>query len=326
MKRWLVKMGFYSGVVKLMLKLRSGGGFRVLMYHHVTENNEMFLPHVTARVFSRQMEYLHREYRVLDLDDIIRMLGNGDTLPNRAVALTFDDGYEDVYRNAFPILKKYNLPATVFVSTGFIDGDRLPWTDELAFLFKNTDKPGLEIEEGEGKQSYLWRNEAEKLIAFQKTKGFLKTILDSQRKEIFQRIKDQLTVKDDNPVRIMNSSIIREMTEAEISFGAHTVHHPILTRIPPRQAQEEIVESKHRLESIIGQEVKGFCYPNGGRDDLNDVIKGMVQHAGYQYACTTIDGINSPDTDLYALKRLWTSEESLPHFAARLLRRWVEKD
>ena len=110
------------------------------------------------------------------------------------------------------------------------------------------------------------------------------------------------------------------MSAAGVSFGSHTVYHPILSRITPRRAQEELRESKLHLEAIIGQEVRGFCYPNGGEDDFNDVIKGMVQHVGYQYACTTIDGINGPAADRYALKRLWTSEKSLPIFAARLIK------
>jgi len=110
------------------------------------------------------------------------------------------------------------------------------------------------------------------------------------------------------------------MAEAGIDFGAHTVNHPILTRVPPRTAREEIAGSKRELEEILGREVTGFCYPNGQPGDFDGVIEGMVRHVGFRYACSTIDGVNDAATDPYALKRTWTSETSLSLFAARLLR------
>jgi len=257
-------MGFYSGVLRMALKIRPLAGFRILMYHHVSDDEDIFLPGITTPVFSRQMEYLHREYSVLDLNDLMGMLDRGETIPPRAAALTFDDGYEDVYRNAFPVLKQYNLPATVFISTGFIDGDNLPWTDELGFLFKRTEKTGLDIENGEQKESFQWADEEGKFIAFKRLKGMMKILFEAEREIIFQQVKRQLSVDSPNPIRIMNSSIVQEMSAAGVSFGSHPVHNPILSRITPRQAQEEIRESKLHLEAIIGQEVRGFCYPNGG--------------------------------------------------------------
>jgi len=320
MKKRLAKIGFYSGLVKMVHNIRPPVGFRILMYHHVTDEEEIFLPHVTVRVFSRQMKYLHREYQVMDLNDIIEMLDRGETVPPRAVVLTFDDGYEDVYRNAFPVLKEYDLPATVFVSTGFVDSDRLPWTDELGFLFKETAKVDLGIEVGERRERFSWRDEAARLGAFREVKNRLKELYDPDRVELCDHIKEQLAVSSHNPVQILTSSKIREMGEAGISFGSHTVHHQILTRISPRLAQEEIRESKLQLERILSREVKGFCYPNGGVGDFNDVIKSMVQHAGFQYACTTVEGVNGPGRDRFALRRTWTSERSLSLFAARLLK------
>ena len=321
MKKGLIKAGFYSGFFKILLRARGLGGFHILMYHHVTDRDEVFLPHVTARVFGGQMEYLKKEYLVRDLDELMEMVGRGEKIPARSVAITFDDGYEDVYLNAFPVLKRYDLPSTVFVSTGFIDSDRLPWTDELGFLFKETAATGLEIEIEGIKERFNFRDEAERLGVFREVKNQLKVLYDPERSDIFERIRGELAVPESNPVRILTAPQIREMAEAGISFGAHTVHCPILTKISPHRAQEEIRDSKESLEAITAHEVKGFCYPNGGADDFNDVIKSMVQHTGYQYACTTLEGTNGPAVDRYALKRTWTSEPSLPLFAARLLRR-----
>jgi len=144
--------GVLLGVLQNIASGAGVRGFHILMYHHVTDRDEVFLPHVTARVFGRQMEYLKREYRVRGLDELMEMVGRGEKIPARSVAITFDDGYEDVYLNAFPVLKRYDLPSTVFVSTGFIDSDRLPWTDELGFLFKKLTRPVWRLR-SEGEES-----------------------------------------------------------------------------------------------------------------------------------------------------------------------------
>ncbi len=313
-------MGYYSGVFRTWLRARRSGCFHILMYHHVTDREEPYLPHVTRKVFSRQMRLVRSHYRVLEIDRLVEMVKTGAPIPERALALTFDDEYEDVYRNAFPILREYQLPVTVFISTGFVDTDRVPWTDELGFLFQETEKTGLELEREEGRETFSWTDETSRRAAFDRLKALLKTVREEEREKLCQKIRRRLAVSKKNPSRILNRSQIREMAKAGIDFGAHTVHHPILTKIPPRLAREEIERSKKDLEQILGREVTGFCYPNGQAGDFDEVIKGMVRHVGYEYACSTIDGVNDGTADPYALQRTWTSEPSLSRFAARLLR------
>jgi len=291
------------------------------MYHHVTDGPEPPLPHVTAPIFRKQMKYLKKNYRVVCLEEMVKNLLESEPIPPRTVALTFDDEYEDVYKNAFPVLKEYKLPATIFIATGFVDTDRLPWTDELGFLFKQTDKTDLTLGVGEESITLKWREGDSKFRAFQKLKNLLKTLPEENRRRLFEKMKALLNTPDTNPNRILSSEQIQIMARAGITFGAHTVNHPILTRIPLDEAKWEIEESKKRLEEILEKEVSGFCYPNGGADDFNEEVEGVVRRAGYSYACSTVEGLNGPWSDLYALKRFWTSGSSLPLFAARLLRR-----
>jgi len=320
MKKTLVRMAFYSGVLRTWQRVRRGGFFHVLMYHHVTDREEPFLPHVTRKVFARQMRLVRNHYRVLGLERLVGMMKRGEPIPARALALTFDDEYEDVYRNAFPLLREYRLPATVFITTGCVDTERIPWTDELGFLFRETEKSGLELEREGGKETFSWTDRASRLAEFRRLKSLLKSVFEEEREELCREIRRRLAVTKKNPSRILNRSEIREMAEAGVDFGAHTVNHPILTRIPPRTAREEIERSKIDLEEILGREVTGFCYPNGEAGDFDEVIEGMVRHVGYEYACSTVDGVNDSGTDPYALRRTWTSEPSLSLFAARLLR------
>ena len=240
MKKFLIKMGYYSGLAGGVLKLRRGGGFRVLMYHHILPEENPFLPGVTRKVFFRQIKYLQRAYRIMDLGDLVLLLKERKSIPPRSLALTFDDGYEDFYQQAFPLLKSLSLPATVFVATGFIDTDLVPWTDELRILFRKTSQNRLEIKDGAGER-YSWNDEASKLRALRRVKGSLKALPEEERLSRYREIKARLKVEPAGETRILTRRQIREMAAAGVSFGGHTVHHTILTKINPAAARDEIV-------------------------------------------------------------------------------------
>ncbi len=319
MKKTLIKAGFYSGVMGAVLRARRRIGFRVLMYHHILPGNNPFLPGIPIKVFSRQLKYLRRAYHIMDLGEMVKLIKEDQFLPPHSLALTFDDGYEDFYSYAFPMFKSLAIPATVFVATGFIDTDLVPWTDELSILFRRTNQNCLEIKDETGEE-YSWNDKASKLEAFEQIKGRLKTLPEEERRCFYQEIKARLKVAPGGETRILNRRQIREMAAAGISFGGHTVHHVILTRVNPEAARNEIVQSKLALEEITEKPVRGFCYPNGEVGDFNEEIKGLVREAGYDYACTTLEGSNFPETDRYELRRMWTSELSLPLFSAHLLK------
>ncbi len=314
LKNGLVSLAYHTGLLRLRSMLNARTGFWVLMYHHVLAEPDPFLPHVTVDGFARQIDFLRKRMNVLPLRELAGKLSAGEEIPPRSVALTFDDEYQDIHRNAFPLLKKHGIPATVFIATGFVDTDRVPWTDELGFLFKNTEKKTMEFE-----AEVNLEGEENRLQALGRIKRILKAMPEAARRVRYEAIKKQLAVSAPNPMRILGRRQIREMAEAGIYFGAHTVNHPILTRIPPEEARREIVDSKRMIEEMAGRPAAGFCYPNGEENDFLPEIERMVREAGFAYACSTVEGINRPGGDVYALRRLWTSEESLPLFAARLV-------
>ncbi len=314
LKSGLAALAYRAGILRLRSLLENRAGFRVLMYHHVLPVPDPFLPHVTVGLFGRQIDFLRQEMNVLPLEELAATLFRGGEIPPRSVALTFDDEYDDIHRHAFPILKARGLPATVFIATGFVDTDRVPWTDELGFLFGKTEKKEIEFD---GRVSL--EGVENRLRALRRVKAALKALGEEDRRARFEDLRKQLAVAAPNPVRVLGRRAIREMAEAGISFGAHTVNHPILTRIPAEEAQREIADSKRMIEEISGRRAAGFCYPNGEEGDFSPEIEQMVRAAGFAYACSTVEGVNRPGGDVYALRRLWTSGESLPLFAARIL-------
>jgi len=320
LKTGIVSVAYHTGLLHLRASLRNRAGFHVLMYHHVPAEPDPFSPHITAEAFSRQIEFLQRNFRLFPLEELARKAAAGEEIPPRSAALTFDDEYEDIYRNAFPFLKKHGIPATVFIATGFVDTDRVPWTDELGFLLKMTEKETIEFEAEGDHVRFELHGVALRLRALREIKKRLKPMVEARRREAYAEIKNRLAVTAENLNRILTSAQIKEMAASGIAFGAHTVNHPILTRVKSDEARREIQDSKNQLEAIMQRQVAGFCYPNGEEGDFNTKIKDMVRQADFSYACTSLEGANGPEVDVYELKRKWTSEPSLPLFALRVWR------
>lgn len=320
LKTRVVGAGYSAGIFNLAARLAPSGRYLVLMYHRLGDSPEPFQTPVTIGDFEKQLNYLRSNYRIMPLTELAGSRRENARADSRRLAITFDDCFTDFHSRAFPLLKKFDIPATVFISTGFVDSDRVPWTDELNFLMKETAVSGISFGGKEGDVNFQWRDTAGRLEALEGIKRVLKRLPEEERAEIFQEVRERLAVSKKNPSRILTSDQIKEMSAAGVSFGAHTVNHVILTRVAPERARREIEDSKKQLEELAGAECAGFCYPNGEADDFNPEVRRMVEEAGCVYACTVLDGVNGPETDSYALRRLWTSERRLPFFAARLAR------
>ena len=108
--------------------------YQILQYHRVNDEHDFLMDSVPVKVFARQMEMLHTFFNVLPLEELVERASKSD-IPAKAVAITFDDGYRDNYQNAFPILKRLDLPATIFVTTGVVDSNAPLWHDTLFNAF-----------------------------------------------------------------------------------------------------------------------------------------------------------------------------------------------
>jgi len=237
---------------------------------------------IAPEVFSMELDYLKKHYNVLDLDKALEKLKNG-TLPPYSLAITFDDGYKNFYDYAFPILKQHNLTATFFLPTNFILEKTPLWTDRLEFLGLKDD---AKIRQG------------------------LKTHVDESRNLELIRLENQHQKKLDNFVGSnsvyapLSLEMIKEMQNAGMKFGAHTQSHPILSKVNTLRLFNEIKGSKNLLEQNIGEISNVFCYPNGQPEDFNQDVLGGVKKAGFKWAITTIEGMNTKDTNPYILKRI----------------------
>lgn len=283
-----------------LLRLYTRQKLTVLLYHGVEDEYSLGLfnyrqKFLTPEVFREQMTYIKRHYTVLSLDTAIEHLRNGTPFPPHPLVITFDDGYRNMYRLAYPILKEYALPATVFVTTGFLDKQEPLWVDRLEYAV--------------GKSTHFGATMSERAAYDAKKRQALKALPDAERKEALETIEHEsgmsLTTLD-GPTAVyapLSWDEVREMEKHGIICGAHTVTHPILSRLTTGELTYELVESFARVRSNTKNCTNVFAYPNGQAEDVTDDVIAEVRHTGFEAALTTLPGWNTHDTNPYMLRR-----------------------
>jgi peptidoglycan/xylan/chitin deacetylase (PgdA/CDA1 family) len=290
---------------------------RILCYHRVNEDRDPFFPAISPRLFEQEMRFVAQRYKVVTLGELLSSL-NG-TLPQAVLAITFDDGYKDNYENAFPVLRRYDLPATIFLTTGALDSREPLWFEQLAQALKKTRCEFIDLEIGTPRRCWL-RTPSERLDSNNLMFRLLRELQDSERRQRLAQILNQLDVADHSETRdrMLTWDQIRFMKTNGIDFGGHTVTHPFLSQTTPEQAAWEVSECKRRIEEELQEPVKYFAYPNGRKEDFTNWNKKLIQEAGYHAAVTTIWGMNYRSTDRMELRRGGPWEESPELFASKL--------
>jgi peptidoglycan/xylan/chitin deacetylase (PgdA/CDA1 family) len=305
-----------GGWPRLSLHRRAEPAARILYYHRVNDDADPFFPAMPIRVFEQQMRFLSSYHKVFSLTELLDRLESGT--PGTSVAITFDDGYQDNHDNALPVLRRYSLPATVFLTTGSIDGRHPLWFDELAGALKTTALEFLDLEIGLPQRFWL-RTEAERLAFFHRLFRLLRGLTDDERRELLPVILKRLGGNGGNAGNAMLTwDQIRAMKAQGIRFGGHTVNHPFLSKLSIEQAGWEVSECKRRIEEELQSPVNHFAYPNGREEDIGEQSRDVIRNAGYEAAVTTIWGVNYRSTDIMALRRgqPWETDPAL--FACKL--------
>lgn len=290
----------------------------VLIFHRVLPRPDPLLAGEPDAVwFETQMRWVKNWFNVLPLVEAVERLRAGN-LPARAAAITFDDGYADNYTVALPILRRVGLSATVFVTTGYLDGGQM-WNDTVIDVVRRARGPKLDL-------SPL-RLGMYPVDTLDDRKNSLDRLLNELKyREPAQRsrmVNDLATLADVEPTPniMLTSEQVRLLAAAGITIGAHTVSHPILARVDEQQARSEMIQSKQRLEALIGRKVELFAYPNGkpGTDYTAAHVQ-LAREAGFSAAVSTGWGAATRRTDLYQIPRFTPWDRSGLRYGLRLLR------
>jgi peptidoglycan/xylan/chitin deacetylase (PgdA/CDA1 family) len=299
------------------LQKKTAKNVQILLYHRVNDDQDPFFPAVPTDRFEAQMEYLAGHYFTSSLQEVLERLKHDD-LPESTVVVTFDDGYRDNYVHAFPILQRFGIPATIFLASGAIGSGKMLWHDRVFRAFRNTTVPRLE--QFANVKELALKTVQQKQQAQAHVLQLLWTMPDDERLNCIDSLEKQLSSSscDSSAHTMLNWDDVLAMSEHGISFGSHTVSHPILSKLSDERMREEIEGSKRVIERKINRPVNAFAYPVGRKQDFSNRAKGILKEAGYQCAVTTIFGVNESGQDLFELRRGTPWQTDIPSFAAQL--------
>jgi len=300
--------------------LLSLGGFNtrlsILIYHRVLAQPDPLAPDEDdTKIFDQKMSWLSSYFKIMPLHEAVQKLRQ-DKLPPCTACITFDDGYADNATIALPILQKYGISATFFVSTGFLDGGRM-WNDTIIELVRQAPGPALDL-----RKMDLGLFE---ISTIHQRKQTINTLLNKLKylplKPRELKVEEMCTY---SPAKLpkdlmMTSEQVRLLHDSGMEIGGHTVNHPILARTEGTMAREEIANGKEVLESIIRSPVRAFAYPNGipGQDYLSEHVQ-MVRDLGFEAAVSTSPGAAKNSSDIYQLPRIGPWDQEKFRFTLRM--------
>ena len=264
----------------------------------------------SAETFRRHVELILGRYDVLSLDKAAAVL-RGEPARRAVAALTFDDGYRDVYEQAFPVLRKFGLPATVFVVTGRIGASQALDHDRLYWFVRRAQARGLSLHVPLIKAG-LSHDQAALCCAEVDPTRLCNRLVHlplTLRESVVSCLEEFLGGGEEPPsdYSALDWEMMREMGNAGVSFGAHTDNHAVLTLEKEATIEREIRRSKQLLEEHLGRPVRHFAYPNG---QYNTAIRKAVAREGFEVAVTTERRVNQRGDHPLALGRVCLCEES----------------
>jgi peptidoglycan/xylan/chitin deacetylase (PgdA/CDA1 family) len=295
----------------------------ILMYHRVVDIPvDPWGLAVHPVRFEEQIDVLTRARRVVHLHDLIKAEQSRSSRDKPLAAVTFDDGYHDVYSNARKTLQRYDCPMTLFVTTGAIGTGREFWWDAICRIFLETEFLPSNLSFEVAGETRHWP-----IPPFDQKSG---------REEIFYEIWAELRPRPHDAQmrgigklgqwagcslvareahRAMTKEEVRDISDGLVVIGAHTITHPTLPAHRYEDQYREIAESRRVCEEFVDGPVNAFAYPFGDHDDAT---VSAVRKAGFSWACTANPGFIRPGTDPIRLPRLYVGDWDGDEFQKRL--------
>jgi peptidoglycan/xylan/chitin deacetylase (PgdA/CDA1 family) len=306
------------------LRRFSGAKFGILCYHRVGTEGVPLFSRLEPRIFEAQMRYVRKHYRVVPLGQLCSELREACPV-EPTLAVTFDDGYRDLYTHAFPVLQKYEVPATIYMIGKSIETGEAPWYDRIFVALEAASVPVLEIEIGIVRRFLLASVTARALAAWEIV-CYLRRISDTERRKWCAEFEALIRVPTEKlEGRMLDWQQVRTMHRGGMFFGAHTMTHPVVSRLELSALEEELARSKQLLERGLDAPVEDFAYPFGKPEDCSLAAEQFLGRCHYRSAVTTTEGFNAVGSNPYRLRRLQVLDDaSLASFAFSVSRLFLE--
>lgn len=320
----------------------------ILAYHRVADlPSDPQLLSVTSEHFAAHLRHLRLRYTILSLPELLAALATG-RLPRNAVALTFDDGYADNVLNAKPLLEQENSPATVFITSGMLDGTAEFWWDELERLLLlpgdlpdrlelavngnplTWDLAGVEAYTERQYQTHrAWNvlrpdDPTPRHALYRELCLRVKPAPDAERQRVLRDLRQWAgRAAEGRPTHraLRAEELCALAADGLVAIGAHTAHHACLGKLPLDEQRWELADCRSRLMELTGQPVTAFAYPYGASGDFTAETQALVREAGFACACTTSGALLDGRVDRYQLPRFLVRNWE-PDLFARNLHAW----
>ena len=299
---------------------RNQSSLGILLYHGVTREcgpgiENFARKHLEADVFEEQMRYIARECCVLSMEEVATLSRAGRPFPPKAVAVTFDDAFENVFSVGYPILKKYSIPFTFYVSTNFVESDRLFWVDIIEDCLNRSKCAEIQLPTYEALLPL--RSPEHRIEACRSVKRRCKQVQNSTKDLIISTLIRESGVApspDGNPnYRMISWAQLSEMaSDPLVIIGSHSHSHNVMSQIAQDDLRSEIGTSLRILEERLGQSVHHFSYPEGGPEHFNGRVIAELKAHGVVCCPTAICGLNPRGMDPFLLRRVMVGFEGVP--------------
>lgn len=298
-----------------------GGAVVVLTYHRVRDTalDPLHLATPPSR-FDEHVAAIAKRYELMTAGQLFRLMRDGTRLPRRGLVITLDDGYVDSLTNVLPILEAHGAPATVFVCSGFLDGTREFWWDELERVVLIDEEPAPPVSiVSPGAPAFVRKASTSRADLYRDLCAYFEPFTAVAREGALASVREafgaSLAVRPE--MRALSpDEVVRLESGGLVEIGAHTVNHARLASLPEDDQHSEIATSKRDLEHACGHELVSFSYPYGTAGSFTADTARLVRQAGFLGAVTSEPGGSFPwgsasrGTDRFAVPRMATADVS----------------
>ncbi len=292
----------------------SNNELTILLYHGVTDTSSQGIEncsgkHVAAELFRDQMKYLSENCNVLSMDDVVSLFNEKKGYPSKSVAITFDDGFRNNYSVAAPILEKFKIPATFYITAGIVNTNLMFWVDILEDCLNLTEQSEIKIHL-ESEKTFPLVTQHDRIYALTEIKKYCKLVESDIKNLIINQVVAQSNVspsiKHSNNYEKISWHELMELNKNPLfTIGGHSLYHDILSGITPKERLEKDISlSIDLLEYNLGTKIQHYAYPEGQYIHYNETVIEILKKKGIVCCPSAVNGTNTIEIDMFNLKRI----------------------
>ncbi len=293
----------------------------ILLYHGITKYKSKGIEniskkHITEKEFYSQMEHVKKNCNLLSMDEVIYCKESNKKYPPNSVVITFDDGFENNYTTAAPILNELKIPATFYISSGMVNSKELFWADIIEDCINRCKASNINILL-EKNHSFSLLKRTDKIMAMQIIKNYCKANHKDKKNRVIKNLINETLINPDEKHSLnykkLNWEQLKELDKNKLFIiGGHSTFHDILTKQSDDSMADDIKMSIDLLEKKLEHKIYHYSYPEGLEDHYNLSVKKELKSIGIKASPSAICGLNQISNDLFELRRIQVGFWGLP--------------